>query len=662
MRELDFLHVRGVDGNQLGSALAVQLRAKGLGELHFVNCDFVNETLAVIGVELGRIKRLDIGRNLNDASVELIALALQSPNSEMKELALTYNIIAGSIKTHLVTALKHPNCNLVKLSLSDLCSRGQKWRSIFRKRLRVVLCCCRGGKRSPELVQREKEEPNQFDQKLHVTITASPCLCAPLVVLVHLRGNGALDFAQVHGHNVLTEGLGGAYALLLKALAGAKPHGQHAVDLLLLAPPHPKHGSPRLPGHVLGDLRHVPKGLVQHLGAHDAPNRDKQLFNLLLHPALLRSVQHVLGRLQPLPQLFKQQQQGSALGLHVPPDRVGLGRVKKVLLIKLEGLIHTLSNQSTFGDVVVVALIRSFSSITSGTLGSLARSRRSNSCWQRTLRGKETLKKCPSQKRSFTDLAQHCSRPLGGHWHLPSVSSVPKLIKFDNVKLAFHGHILASSQAVARFQPNFCANAKADQEADLCSKQEADQGTNRKANQSTNQGAKQEADQGTNQSANQGAKQETNQSADQSAKQETNQSANQSASQSVNQSANQGANQSANRETKQEAEHNAEQEINRETHASFDKGSDRETHAPVDKGAEQTKHDANQTTSHDDNQATKHDANQTTKHDADQATNHGANQPANHDDNQTTKHDANQATKHDANQTTHQKAYRQGKL
>ncbi|KAH9262412.1 hypothetical protein BASA82_000514, partial [Batrachochytrium salamandrivorans] len=179
-------------------------------------------------------------------------------------------------------------------------------------------------------------------------------------------------------------------------------------------------------------------------------------------------------------------------------------------------------------------------SITSGTLGSLARSRRSNSCWQRTLRGKETLKKCPSQKRSFTDLAQHCSRPLGGHWHLPSVSSVPKLIKFDNVKLAFHGHILASSQAVARFQPNFCANAKADQEADLCSKQEADlcskqeadQGTNRKANQSTNQGAKQEADQGTNQSANQGAKQETNQSADQSAKQETNQSANQSASQS----------------------------------------------------------------------------------------------------------------------------------
>ncbi|KAH9254493.1 hypothetical protein BASA81_007606 [Batrachochytrium salamandrivorans] len=83
VRELDVLHVRGVDGNQLGSALAVHLRAKGLDELHFVNCHFVNETLIAAGVELGQIKMLEIYSNLSDASVKLIALALQSPNSEV---------------------------------------------------------------------------------------------------------------------------------------------------------------------------------------------------------------------------------------------------------------------------------------------------------------------------------------------------------------------------------------------------------------------------------------------------------------------------------------------------------------------------------------------------------------------------------------------------
>ncbi|KAH9249742.1 hypothetical protein BASA81_012538 [Batrachochytrium salamandrivorans] len=117
VRELDVLHVRGVDGNQLGSALAVHLRAKGLDKLRFIYCDFTNETLAAAGVELGRIKILDIDDHLSDASIELIALALKSPNNEMKELKLEYDRGAASIENYLMPALKHPNCNLVKLGL-----------------------------------------------------------------------------------------------------------------------------------------------------------------------------------------------------------------------------------------------------------------------------------------------------------------------------------------------------------------------------------------------------------------------------------------------------------------------------------------------------------------------------------------------------------------
>ncbi|KAH9262414.1 hypothetical protein BASA82_000516 [Batrachochytrium salamandrivorans] len=117
VQELDLYNVNGVDGNQLGSALTVHLRAKGLDKLRVAYCDFVNETLAVVGVEVGRIKRLDIDSYLSDASVELIALALQSPNNEMKELSLRYDDTASSSTTHLVSALKHPNCNLIKLLL-----------------------------------------------------------------------------------------------------------------------------------------------------------------------------------------------------------------------------------------------------------------------------------------------------------------------------------------------------------------------------------------------------------------------------------------------------------------------------------------------------------------------------------------------------------------
>ncbi|KAH9247215.1 hypothetical protein BASA81_015155 [Batrachochytrium salamandrivorans] len=111
VRELDFIWVNDVDGNQFGDALAVHLRAQGLDTLRLWDCRFVNETPAVVGVELGRIKTLDISdAYLNDASIKLIALALQSPNNEMKDLALLYNDdMASSIENHLVPALMHPN-------------------------------------------------------------------------------------------------------------------------------------------------------------------------------------------------------------------------------------------------------------------------------------------------------------------------------------------------------------------------------------------------------------------------------------------------------------------------------------------------------------------------------------------------------------------------
>ncbi|KAH9247097.1 hypothetical protein BASA81_015290 [Batrachochytrium salamandrivorans] len=151
VRELDFLYVRDVDGRQLGGALAVHLRAKGLGRLRFSTVSFTNETLAAVGVELGRTKILDLGySDLNDASIELIALALKSPNNEMKELVLPFGgNTVSSIENLLMPALKHPNCNLAELSFRTFepehKEAARRVSSTFRKRL-ALLCCCRGGK------------------------------------------------------------------------------------------------------------------------------------------------------------------------------------------------------------------------------------------------------------------------------------------------------------------------------------------------------------------------------------------------------------------------------------------------------------------------------------------------------------------------------------
>ncbi|KAH9256831.1 hypothetical protein BASA81_004934 [Batrachochytrium salamandrivorans] len=125
VRELDFSNMRGVDGNLLGRGLAVHLRAKGLDKLCLRDCGFTNLILDAIGIELGRIGRLDIG-NLNDAFLAQIVLVLQSPNNEIKELVLGYtSLTMSSIENLLVPALKHSNCNLVKLSLWTYLSEDQ---------------------------------------------------------------------------------------------------------------------------------------------------------------------------------------------------------------------------------------------------------------------------------------------------------------------------------------------------------------------------------------------------------------------------------------------------------------------------------------------------------------------------------------------------------
>ncbi|KAH9246804.1 hypothetical protein BASA81_015582 [Batrachochytrium salamandrivorans] len=135
VRELDLLYMKCVDGSQLGGALAVHLKAKGLDRLRFYKCDFANEALAVAGAEFGRIKSLELTYcYLNDASIKLVAIALESPNNELRELKLEYKRdTASSIEDHLVPALRHPNCNLEKLSLLSH-GKAAKAMEDFRKR------------------------------------------------------------------------------------------------------------------------------------------------------------------------------------------------------------------------------------------------------------------------------------------------------------------------------------------------------------------------------------------------------------------------------------------------------------------------------------------------------------------------------------------------
>ncbi|KAH9259735.1 hypothetical protein BASA81_002157 [Batrachochytrium salamandrivorans] len=116
VRELDLRCVDDVDGNQLESTLAVYLKASGLDKLYVCQCGFVNETLAAMGIGLGRIKILSICC-WNDASTKLIFLTLQSPSCKMTVWLWNKSDMKSSINNHLVPALKHPNYNLAKLFL-----------------------------------------------------------------------------------------------------------------------------------------------------------------------------------------------------------------------------------------------------------------------------------------------------------------------------------------------------------------------------------------------------------------------------------------------------------------------------------------------------------------------------------------------------------------
>ncbi|KAH6569108.1 hypothetical protein BASA62_005087 [Batrachochytrium salamandrivorans] len=84
------------------------------------------------GVELGRIKILDIDGHLSDASIELIALALACPNSELRELVLWHNNnMASDIENHLVpenhlgACVEAPQLQLGQAEFSDLWKTGQ---------------------------------------------------------------------------------------------------------------------------------------------------------------------------------------------------------------------------------------------------------------------------------------------------------------------------------------------------------------------------------------------------------------------------------------------------------------------------------------------------------------------------------------------------------
>ncbi|KAH9251154.1 hypothetical protein BASA81_011053 [Batrachochytrium salamandrivorans] len=85
-----------------------------LAKLELIECEFSQTTVFSLPKSIARLK---ITSSVNNASVAQIALALKSPNSELRELVLPYgHDAASSIENHLVPALKHPNCNLTKLS------------------------------------------------------------------------------------------------------------------------------------------------------------------------------------------------------------------------------------------------------------------------------------------------------------------------------------------------------------------------------------------------------------------------------------------------------------------------------------------------------------------------------------------------------------------
>jgi hypothetical protein len=142
IQELEFNACRGVDGKALGSALAACLRAKGLKKLWLDECKFINNALAVIGVEVGRVKSLHVeSSKVDGAFIEQISSALQTPNNLLRELTLPYEKkTASGIELFLVPALSHPNCSLILL---DFVTRGEARRAAAKAAMERFETICK---------------------------------------------------------------------------------------------------------------------------------------------------------------------------------------------------------------------------------------------------------------------------------------------------------------------------------------------------------------------------------------------------------------------------------------------------------------------------------------------------------------------------------------
>ncbi|XP_036412830.1 NACHT, LRR and PYD domains-containing protein 12-like isoform X4 [Colossoma macropomum] len=106
--------------------------------------------------------------NLSDGSCEILALALQSTNSGLKELDLSYNNLTDTGVQNIYQKLEHSKCDLEKLSLSYCCEITEKScatlaKVLHRSCLRELhLDGCRFGDSGIKLLSRGMTRPNQL--------------------------------------------------------------------------------------------------------------------------------------------------------------------------------------------------------------------------------------------------------------------------------------------------------------------------------------------------------------------------------------------------------------------------------------------------------------------------------------------------------------------
>lgn len=144
VQRLAFFNVDGINGTQLGYALAARLKTSGLDVLDFFICNGVNETLAALGDELVHVRKLGVEYcGLDKTAFELIALALRCPGNRLRELHLSYDVrTLTSMGAHLLPALNSPACKLGKVSFRNVFpvydSSAETAASNFCKRLGLL--------------------------------------------------------------------------------------------------------------------------------------------------------------------------------------------------------------------------------------------------------------------------------------------------------------------------------------------------------------------------------------------------------------------------------------------------------------------------------------------------------------------------------------------